>query len=75
MVADADAMKTFVDETPGTWIEYDQEELVGGILYNADGTKASDQSGALRKNSASIGGNYDVWDDAFLMFNLFLVGL
>ena len=34
-------------------------------MYNADGTKASDQSGALRKNSASIGGNYDVWDDAF----------
>ena len=64
IVADADAMKTFVDETPGTWIESSRRTR-GGILYNADGTEASDQSGALRKNSASIGGNYDVWDDAF----------
>ena len=64
IVADADAMKTFVDETPGTWIESSRRTR-GGILYNTDGTEASDQSGALRKNSASIGGNYDVWDDAF----------
>ena len=63
-VADADFMKTFEDETPGTWIET-SKKTHGGVLYNDDGTKASDQSGALRKNSASIGGNYDVWDDAF----------
>ena len=64
IVADADAMKTFVDETPGTWIEYSRRTS-GGILYNADGTEASDQSGAIRKNAATMGGNYDVWDDAF----------
>ena len=70
IVADADAMKTFVDETPGTWIEYSKRTR-GGILYNADGTEASDQSGALRKNSASIGGNYDVFDDAFYIVQPF----
>ena len=64
MVADATYMNSFEDETPGTWIET-SKRTQGGVLYNADGTKASDQSGALRKNYATMGGNYDVWDDAF----------
>ena len=53
IVADADSMKTFVDETPGTWIESSRRTR-GGILYNADGTEASDQSGALRKNKSKF---------------------
>ena len=64
MVADATYMNSFEDETPGTWIET-SKRTKGGILYDVDGTKASDQSGALRKNYATMGGNYDVWDDAF----------
>ena len=61
MVADATYMNSFEDETPGTWIET-SKRTKGGILYDVDGTKASDQSGALRKNYATMGGNYDVWD-------------
>tara|TARA_Y100000361_G_scaffold54025_1_gene47190 strand:- start:47 stop:433 length:387 start_codon:yes stop_codon:yes gene_type:complete len=64
MVADATYMNSFEDETPGTWIET-SKRTEGGVLYDVDGTKASDQSGALRKNYATMGGNYDVWDDAF----------
>ena len=64
MVADATYMNSYEDETPGTWIETSKKTR-GGVLYNADGTEASDQSGALRKNYATVGGNYDVWDDAF----------
>ena len=64
MVADATYMNSFEDETPGTWIET-SKRTKGGVLYDVDGTKASDQSGALRKNYATMGGNYDVWDDAF----------
>ena len=64
MVADATFMNSYEDETPGTWIETSRRTK-GGILYNTDGTQASDQSGALRKNSATKGGNYDKWNDAF----------
>ena len=70
MVADANFMSTFVDETPGTWLET-SKKTHGGVLYNDDGTKASDQSGAIRKNYATIGGNYDIWDDAFYEAQLF----
>ena len=69
-VADANFMSTFVDETPGTWLET-TKKTHRGILYNNDGTKASDQSGAIRKNYATIGGNYDIWDDAFYEAQLF----
>ena len=64
MVADATFMNSYEDETPGTWIETSRKTR-GGILYNADGTQASDQSGALRKNTATKDGNYDKWNDAF----------
>ena len=69
-VADANFMSTFVDETPGTWLET-SKKTHGGILYNDDGTKASNQSGAIRKNYATIGGNYDIWNDAFYEAQLF----
>ncbi len=64
IVADATFMNSYEDESPGTWIETSKKTR-GGILYNADGTQASDQSGALRKNTATIGGNYDKWNDVF----------
>ena len=64
MVADATFMNSYEDETPGTWIETSKRTR-GGILYNDDGTQASDQSAALRKNTATIGGNYDKWNDVF----------
>ena len=37
----------------------------GGKYYDADGTEASDQSKALRKNFAGVGGTYDPVRDAF----------
>ena len=44
MVAEPDFMSTFVDETPGTWIET-SKKTHGGILYDDYGTQASNQSG------------------------------
>ena len=64
LVADASFISSFVDETPGKWIET-SKKTHGGVLYNEDGTPASDQSGAIRKNYATVGGNYDVWNDVF----------
>ena len=64
MVADATYMDSYEDETPGTWIQTSKRTR-GGILYNEDGTQSSDQSGAIRKNYATVGGNYDKWNDAF----------
>ena len=65
IVAEADFFKTFVDDTPGEWIQTSYNTR-GGIHYepNSD-TPSSDQSKALRKNYAGIGFNYDRDNDAF----------
>lgn len=65
IVAESDFFNTFVDTTPGEWIQTSYN-TVGGVHY-AEGTDtpSSDQSQALRKNYAVIGGHYDVERDAF----------
>ena len=65
IVAEEEFFKTFVDDTPGMWIQTSYNTK-GGIHYepNSD-TPSSDQSKALRKNYAGIGFNYDSDNDAF----------
>lgn len=65
IVAEAEFFKTFVDDSPGEWIQTSYNTR-GGIHYqpNSD-TPSSDQSKALRKNYAGIGWTYDSEKDAF----------
>ena len=65
IVAEAVFFKTFVDDSPGEWIQTSYNTR-GGIHYqpNSD-TPSSDQSKALRKNYAGIGHTYDEDRDAF----------
>ena len=65
IVAEAEFFKTFVDDSPGDWIQTSYNTR-GGIHYqpNSD-THSSDQSKALRKNYAGIGWTYDSEKDAF----------
>ena len=61
IVAEPSFFDTFVDNEPGRWIET-FPGLYGNVLYEADGTKASDQSGVgtMRGNYAGIGFLYDI---------------
>ena len=66
IVAEADFFDTFVDTSPGEWIQYSYNTH-GGIHYQPNSNIPSeDQSKALRKNGASIGGTYDKERDAFI---------
>lgn len=63
--ADEDFFDTFVDDSPGEWIQTSYNTR-GGVYYEPNSnTPSSDQSKALRKNFASIGGTYDPVRDAF----------
>lgn len=72
LVADQDFIDNYVCLSPGQWIKTSYNTK-GGIHYEADSdgiqryvTQSSDQSKALRKNYAEIGGTYDVQNDAFI---------
>jgi hypothetical protein len=55
-----------VDNIGGTWIKTSYNTR-GGVHYNPEtGQPSADQSKALRKNYASIGGTYDSVRDAFI---------
>jgi hypothetical protein len=56
IVAEADFFDTFVDTTPGDWVQTSYNTYKG--VHNSGGT-------ALRKNFASIGHIYDFERDAF----------
>ena len=63
--ADADFFNTFVDDSPGQWIQ-SSYNTKGGVHYQPDSnTPSDDQSKALRKNFAGVGGTYDPVRDAF----------
>ena len=67
IVADADFFTTFVDSSPGAWIQTSYNTR-GGIHYvpNSNPPEASaDQSHALRANYAGIGYTYDQVNDVF----------
>jgi hypothetical protein len=57
IVAEAEFFDTFVDDSPGEWIQ---------TSYNTHGGVHSDGGIALRKNYAGIGYTYDSTRDAFI---------
>jgi len=66
IVAEPEFFRTFVDTSPGEWIQTSYNTR-GGVHYepNSD-TPSADQSRALRKNYAGIGYSYDRGRDAFI---------
>ena len=65
IVAEAEFFETFVDDSPGEWIQTSYNTR-GGVHYDpATGEPSEDQSKALRKNYATPGGNYSKEADAF----------
>ena len=66
IVAEPEFFQTFVDSSPGTWIQTSYNTL-GGVHYDPETRQPSaDQSKALRKNYAGIGFTYDAQRDAFI---------
>ena len=62
IVAEPDFFDTFVDSSPGTWIQTSYNTK-GNVHYGADGQ--SDGGIPLRGNYAGIGYIYDQTDDVF----------
>jgi hypothetical protein len=65
IVAEAEFFETFVDSSPGEWIQTSYNTR-GGVHYTETGEPSTDQSKALRKNYAGIGYTYNVELDAFI---------
>lgn len=66
IVAEPEFFETFVDSSPGRWIQTSYNTR-GGIHYEPNSeTPSPDQSKALRKNYAGVGYTYDVQRDAFI---------
>jgi hypothetical protein len=66
IVAEAEFFDTFVDSSPGAWIQTSYNTR-GGIHYQPDSNdESADQSKALRKNYAGVGYTYDAVRDAFI---------
>ena len=66
IVAEAEFFDTFVDDSPGKWIQTSYNTR-GGVHYEPNSnTPSSDQSKALRKNYAAVGYTYDKKRDAFI---------
>jgi hypothetical protein len=65
IVAEADFFNTFVDTSPGTWIQTSYNTR-GNKHYNAQGVEdTSAATPALRGNYAGIGYIYDAENDVF----------
>jgi hypothetical protein len=66
MVAEEEFFETYVDDSPGEWIQTSYNTR-GGIHYQPNSNIPSeDQTKALRKNFAGIGYTYDKQKDAFI---------
>jgi hypothetical protein len=63
IVAEPEFFQTFVDSSPGTWIQTSYNTY-GGVHYGQDGQP--DGGMPLRKNYAGIGYTYDSRRDAFI---------
>ena len=63
IVAEPEFFDTFVDSSPGEWIQTSYNTR-GGVHYGQDGNP--DDGVALRKNYAGIGFSYDRTKDAFI---------
>jgi hypothetical protein len=66
IVAEPEMFDTFIDSSPGQWIQTSYNTK-GGVHYNENSnTPSADQSKALRKNFAGIGYTYNAQLDAFI---------
>jgi hypothetical protein len=66
IVAEPEFFETFVDSSPGEWIQTSYNTR-GGKHYDPEtGNESADQTKALRKNYAGIGFTYDAAKDAFI---------
>jgi hypothetical protein len=66
IVAEPEFFETFVDTSPGTWLQTSYNTR-GGVYYIPNtSTPSEDQSKALRKNYAGVGYTYDSEKDAFI---------
>ena len=66
IVAEPEFFNTFVDTSPGEWIQTSYNTR-GGVHYNPETDEPSaDQTKALRKNYAGAGFTYDRELDAFI---------
>lgn len=66
IVAEPEFFETFVDSTPGKWVQTSYNTRLG-VHYNPEtGEPSEDQSKALRKNFAGVGYSYDEERDAFI---------
>ena len=63
IVAEPDFFDSFVDSSPGEWIQTSYNTR-GGAHYDPE-TNEPDGGEALRKNFAGVGYNYDAQADAF----------
>lgn len=63
IVADPEFFETFVDSSPGEWIQTSYNTR-GGVHYGAD--DQPDGGVPLRKNFAGVGYSYDSGRDAFI---------
>jgi len=66
IVADFEFFKSFVDTSPGEWIQTSYNTRYGVHLDPETGLPSEDQTKALRKNYAGIGYTYDRLYDAFI---------
>lgn len=64
IVAEAEFFGTFLDDSPGEWIQTSYNTR-GGVHYNPE-TGEPDDGVALRKNYAGVGFTYDANRDAFI---------
>jgi hypothetical protein len=66
IVAEPEFFETFIDTSPGEWIQTSYNTR-GGVHYNPEtGEPSADQSKSLRKNYAGIGFDYNAALDAFI---------
>ena len=66
IVAEPEFFETFIDSSPGEWIQTSYNTK-NGVHYNPEtGEPSEDQSKALRKNFAGLGYLYDGDLDAFI---------
>jgi len=66
IVAEPDFFDTFVDSSPGAWIQTSYNTR-GNVHYMPDSnTPSEDQSKALRGNYAGVGYSYDAQADVFV---------
>ena len=64
IVAEPEFFDTFVDSSPGAWVQTSYNTR-GGVHYGEDGQPSADQSKALRGNYAGVGYTYDAASDVF----------